>query len=348
MADAAVVAPSSHAEQGLGPLRDLLTSDAVNEVVINPDGRVWVERADAPHMAPWEGVIPAARLRTLGVHLAGEARNQLGPKHPIVSGRIRVFGQSMRVQVIVPPAIEEGVSVSIRKYVTRILDVDEVGFVEGRQVDVEGERRERLAEMAELAGSGALPELVRRAVDERLNILVSGGTSSGKTTLARAILAMAHRAERMVTIEDALELHLPHPNTVALTADRRAESGRSPTRLLESALRMRPNRLILGEIRGEEAFAFLEAINTGHPGSISTIHADSPVLALERMAMMVLRAGLNRKRRFLPIAGAVSGYWLGSCLGGGEAVTRPKAQGMRSSMAATGCPRATASRVAVR
>jgi type IV secretion system protein VirB11 len=294
--DAAAAIPASHAEQGLGPLRDLLTSDTVNEVVINADGRVWVERVDAPHMVAWDGSIPAARLRTLGGHLAGETRNALGPNHPIVSGRVRVFGQSMRVQVIVPPAIEEGVSVSIRKYVTRILDIEEVGFLEGRQVDVEVERRARLGELAALAAAGALAELTRRAVDERLNILVSGGTSSGKTTLARAILAMSDRAERMVTIEDALELHLPHPNTVALTADRRADSGRSPTRLLESALRMRPDRLILGEIRGEEAFAFLEAINTGHPGSISTIHADSPVLALERMAMMVLRAGLNLTR----------------------------------------------------
>ena len=100
----------------------------------------------------------------------------------------------------------------------------------------------------------------------------------------------------MVTIEDAPELHLPHPNTVGLVADRRADSERSPARLLESALRMRPDRLILGEIRGAEAFNFLEAINTGHPGSISTIHADSPQLALERMAMMVLRAGLDLSR----------------------------------------------------
>ena len=288
--------PASHAEQGLGPLRDLLTSDDVNEVVINPDGGVWVERVDALHMIPWEGRVPAARLKTLGGHLAGETRNQLGPQHPIVSGRVRVFGQSMRVQVIVPPAIEEGVSVSIRKYVSRILDVGEIGFVEGRQIDVEGERRARLAELAELVEAGALADLFRRAVDGRLNMLVSGGTSSGKTTLARAILAMSDPAERMVTIEDALELHLPHRNAVALTADRRPESGRSPTRLLESALRMRPDRLILGEIRGEEAFAFLEAINTGHPGSISTIHADSPLLALERMAMMVLRTGLNQTR----------------------------------------------------
>ena len=207
-----------------------------------------------------------------------------------------VFDQSMRVQIIVPPAIGDGISVSIRKYVSRVLDVAEVGFLDGQSIDVDGERRRRLEELRGLALAGDLQTLLRRAVDERLNMLVSGGTSSGKTTLARAILAMSDRDERMVTIEDAPELHLPHPNNVALIADRVDGSERSPARLLESTLRMRPDRLILGEIRGVEAFNFLEAINTGHPGSISTIYADSPKLALERMAMMVLRAGLNQTR----------------------------------------------------
>ena len=288
--------PRSHAEQGLGPLRGLLTSDEVNEVVINPDGGVWVEYAGVEHMQRWEGEIPEPRLKMLGNHLAGETKNQLGPKHPIVSGRVHLFGQSVRVQIIVPPAIEGGISVSIRKYVSRVLDVGEVGFLGGQSVDVDAERRKRLEELRGLALTGELQTLLRRAVDERLNMLVSGGTSSGKTTLARAILAMSDRNERMVTIEDAPELHLPHPNNVSLIADRRDGSERSPARLLENTLRMRPDRLILGEIRGVEAFNFLEAINTGHPGSISTIHADSPKLALERMAMMVLRAGLNQTR----------------------------------------------------
>ena len=289
-------APASYAEQGLAPLRPLLVSDDVNEVVINPDRSIWVERAGMGHMERWDGTIPSDRLKRLGAHLAGETKNHLGPNNPIVSGRVHVFGQSMRVQVIVPPAIEADVSVSIRKYVSRILDVDEVGFLMGKQVDVEDQRRDRLAQLRVLAETGDLPGLLRLAVGQRLNMLVSGGTSSGKTTLARAILSMADRRERMVTIEDAPELHLPHPNNVSLVADRRASSERSPARLLESALRMRPDRLILGEIRGSEAFNFLEAINTGHPGSISTIHADSPQLALERMAMMVLRAGLDLGR----------------------------------------------------
>ena len=291
-----MTAPATYSEQGLAPLRDLLVSEDVNEVVINPDMSVWVEHAGHATMQGCHVAIPSDRLKRLGTHLVGETGNQIGPDNPIVSGRVQVFGQSMRVQVIMPPAIEAGVSVSIRKYVSRILDIGEVSFLMGGQVDAEGQRRERLARLHALAEVGDLSNLLRLAVDQRLNMLVSGGTSSGKTTLARAIMAMADRGERIVTIEDAPELHLPHPNKVALVADRRTDSERSPDRLLECALRMRPDRLILGEIRGPEALNFLEAINTGHPGSISTIHADSPYLALERMAMMVLRAGLSLSR----------------------------------------------------
>jgi type IV secretion system protein VirB11 len=293
----ALLASSSHAEHDLRELRELLTAEDINEVVINPDGVVWAERADAEHMIRTGHHFPPGKVQQLSKHLAGETMNRLGPKHPIVSGSLRAFGQVLRVQIIVPPAVEEGASLSIRKYVSRILDVGEIGFLEGRQVSVEGERRARLAQLAQLAEAGELVELFQQAIDQRMNILVSGGTSSGKTTVARALLSLADRAERLVTIEDARELHLPHENNVALISERVADSERTPAKLLVAALRMRPDRLILGEMRGEEALAFLEAINTGHPGSISTIHADSPVLALERLVMMVLRVGTVQTRR---------------------------------------------------
>ena len=281
----ALLASSSHAEHDLRELRPLLVADDVNEVVINPDGVVWAERADAEHMVKTGHRFPPGKVLQLSKHLAGETKNVLGPKHPIVSGSLHAFGQVLRVQIVVPPAVEDGASLSIRKYVSRILDVGEIGFLEGRQVSVEGERRARLA------------ELFQQAIDQRMNILVSGGTSSGKTTVARALLSLANRSERLVTIEDARELHLPHENSVTLIAERAESSERTPAKLLVAALRMRPDRLILGEMRGEEALAFLEAINTGHPGSISTIHADSPVLALERLALMVMRVGNRQARR---------------------------------------------------
>ena len=292
----ALLVSASHAEHDLRELRELLTSEDVNEVVINPDGVVWAERTEAEHMVRTGHHFPPGKVLQLAKHLAGETANALSRKHPIVSGSLRAFGQVLRVQIIVPPAVEAGASLSIRKYVSRILDVGEIGFLEGRQVSVEGERRARLAELAKLAEAGQLAELFEQAIDQRMNILVSGGTSSGKTTVARALLSLTHRAERLVTIEDARELHLPHENSVALIAERGEASERTPAKLLVSALRMRPDRLILGEMRGEEALAFLEAINTGHPGSISTIHADSPVLALERLALMVMRAGARQTR----------------------------------------------------
>ena len=287
----------SHAEHDLRELRPLLVAEDVNEVVINPDGAVWSERADAEHMVRTGHHFPPGKVQQLSKHLAGETMNRLGPKHPIVSGSLHAFGQVLRVQIVVPPAVEEGASLSIRKYVSRILDVGEIGFLEGRQVSVEGLRRKRLAELAKLAEAGELAKLFQRAIDHRMNILVSGGTSSGKTTVARALLSLTDRAERLVTIEDARELHLPHENSVALISERVATSERTPAKLLMAALRMRPDRLILGEMRGEEALSFLEAINTGHPGSISTIHADSPVLAMERLALMVMRTGIGQSRR---------------------------------------------------
>jgi type IV secretion system protein VirB11 len=291
-----MTAPASYAESNLRPLAELLTADDVTEVAINPDGRVWVERSADAFMRAHDVALSPAAIRNLGSTLAGETGNALGERNPIVSGRVMVFGRSVRVQIVIPPAIEAGVSLSIRTYVARTIDVDELGVLGGASRDVEAERRERIAGVAALAEKGDAPGVLRRAVADRLNVLISGGTSSGKTTVARAMLALVPPEERIVTIEDAPELHPPHPNQVALVADRRPGSERSPAALLVSALRMRPDRLILGEMRGEEALGFLEAINTGHPGSISTIHADSPALALERLALMVMRTGLRLTR----------------------------------------------------
>lgn len=289
---------ASYAEQGLSSLRDLLTSDDVNEVVINPDGRIFVEYADAAHMREvTDTKMSEQEILSLGNNLAGEIGNAIGSEHPIVSGRVFVFGNDVRVQVVIPPAIESGVSLSIRKYISHVLQPADIQFVAGKLVDVEAERREQQEQILEFATNGDLPKLFQTAIDNRLNILISGGTSSGKTTIARALLAMVHSDERIITIEDAVELRPTHKNVVALVADRREGSDRNAGKLLESSLRMRPDRLILGEIRGAEAYNFLEAINTGHPGSITTIHADSPALALERMALMVMQTGVRLSRQ---------------------------------------------------
>ena len=125
---------NTHAEHELRDLRPLLTDPLVNEVVINPDGVVWFERADTEHMVRSEHQMPLPKLMQLSNHLAADSHNKLGPKHPLVSGSVEAFGQVLRVQVVVPPAVEAGASISIRKYVSRVLDVSEIGFLEGQRV----------------------------------------------------------------------------------------------------------------------------------------------------------------------------------------------------------------------
>ncbi|MET1416643.1 P-type DNA transfer ATPase VirB11 [Roseibium sp. HPY-6] len=291
-------AVSSYVESNLKALKSLLTSEDVNEIVINPDRAIFVEHSGSSYMEPVTDLsLTDDEIHSIGYNLAGETKNTLGEAQPIVSGRVRVFGHDVRVQVVIPPAIEAGVSISIRKFVNRVLSVDQIGFVAGKPIDVEKEREQEQQHLLEMAGKGQLAELLTQAIHKKLNILISGGTSSGKTTMARALLSLAQPEERIVTIEDAVELRPEHKNSVALVAERSRESNRTAARLLESSLRMRPDRLILGEIRGGEAYNFLEAINTGHPGSISTIHADSPALALERMALMVMQTGVPLTRQ---------------------------------------------------
>ncbi|SDO11137.1 P-type DNA transfer ATPase VirB11 [Ensifer sp. YR511] len=283
----------SYVEQYLSPLREYLVDDGINELSINPDGSIFVEAAGAEHMKQVYVTLSPHAIKRLGAQIAGETRNTLGALHPIVSGRVMVWGNPQRVQVVVEPAIEHGVSLSIRKYLTRTLNSNDISFVEGGQIRVEEARRERHRAIADLAEAGDLQKLFRQVIDEKFNILISGGTSSGKTTVARALLSMSDPCERIITIEDAQELNPPHKNLVGLIADRKDKSERSPSRLLESCLRMRPDRIIVGEIRGVEAYDFLEAINTGHPGAITTIHADSPDLAFDRLALMVMRSGVQ-------------------------------------------------------
>jgi type IV secretion system protein VirB11 len=285
----------SYVEQYLDPLKGYLTDDKINELVINPDGSIFIEEAGAAKMRQIDMTLPPHAIKRLGAQLAGETKNTLGALHPIVSGRVNVWGNPQRVQVVIEPALESGVSLSIRKYLTHALQLKEINFVEGAQVRVAEERRARHQAIADMANAGDLKGLFRQAIDEKFNILISGGTSSGKTTVARALLGMTDREERIITIEDAQELFPPHKNQVGLIANRKEKSERSPSKLLESCLRMRPDRIIVGEIRGVEAYDFLEAINTGHPGAITTIHADSPELAFDRLALMVMRAGVQMR-----------------------------------------------------
>ena len=154
------------------------------------------------------------------------------------------------------------------------------------------------AELRRRLDDGDVLGFLRDAVRLRRNILISGGTSSGKTTFLNALLKEISPTERIITIEDTPEVSLDRPNAVGLVAVRgdTGEANVTTEDLLQAALRMRPDRLLLGEIRGAEAFSFLRALNTGHPGSISTIHADSPRGAIEQLALLALQARVNLGR----------------------------------------------------
>ena len=153
--------------------------------------------------------------------------------------------------------------------------------------------------LRELLNAGAVKEFIKQAVLAKKNIIISGGTSTGKTTFLNATLKVIPPTERIITCEDAREIMIPHiPNRVHLLASKGGQ-GRAKIDmqdLLEASLRLRPDRLMLGELRGKEAFSFMRAVNTGHPGSISTLHADTPELAMEQLVLMIMQAGLGISR----------------------------------------------------
>ncbi|SFE87727.1 ATPase, T2SS/T4P/T4SS family [Roseivivax sediminis] len=278
----------------LAPLQEYLADPNMVEVAINPDGRVWVERQGDSHM---EEVEPP-RFRPnhaadLAKSIASDVDVPLSAKKPIVSGKIELAGDPLRAQVVAHPVIEGEPSITFRRYSQSKLAIENIGLLHDGLVDLDQRRRERAKAVRELTGEGKVSEAMQLCIEDRLNVVVSGGTSTGKTTFARALLDMVDPRERIVTIEDAFELFPSHANTVSMKSERIPGSEKSPAKLLESSLRMRPDRIIVGELRGGEATTFLEAINTGHGGSFTTIHADTALKAIDRLAMMVLGTGLN-------------------------------------------------------
>lgn len=278
----------------LAPLEPLLEDAGVVEIAINPDGWVWVEHQGAAHMTAETDIQFAPRqAEDLANAIASDVSVPLSTKRPVVSGKIEVAGHPIRAQVVAPPIVEGAPSITFRRYGRAKLVVKDVGLLHGTLVDLDQRRRERAQQVRDLTAAGRVSEAMKLCIEDRLNIVISGGTSTGKTTFARALLDLVDPAERIVTIEDAFELFPSQANTVSMKSDRTSGSERSPARLLEASLRMRPDRIILGELRGGEATTFLEAINTGHGGSFTTIHADTALKAIDRLAMMVLRTGLN-------------------------------------------------------
>ena len=267
-----VVTQLVHDIRGLGPIEPLLLDTRISDILINGMNSIYVERRG--RLEPVEiRFRDAEHLLHIAQRIAGWVGRRVDESSPMVDARLP---DGSRVNIIIPPLAIDGAAISIRRFTMRGIGLPEMA-----------ERR---------AMSSAMAELFRIGVKARLNILVSGGTGSGKTTFMNALSREIPHSERLVTIEDAAELQLQQPHVVRLeTRTMSAEgTGRVTMRdLLVNTLRMRPDRIIVGEVRGEEATEMLQAMNTGHPGSMCTLHANSPRDALTRLENMLMMAGTD-------------------------------------------------------
>ena len=262
--------------------------DDVIEICINPDGACWGEFQGDHFMRPLSQSLTLTELRDLGNQIASDANTTMSKDRPIVSVSITYRDRPIRAQVITPPAVISGMSVSLRFFSTLPLKDIELTYLYGRERKLEELRQEKNRELRAVVAGGAITDALRFSVENKLNMIVAGGTSTGKTVAARKILSYVDDAERIVTIEEAAELLPRQPNAVTLIANRDSPLQTADV-LLTATLRMRPDRIILGEVRGKEAMTFLEAINTGHGGSMTTLHAETPQLAVQRLAIAALK-----------------------------------------------------------
>lgn len=287
-------------DRALDRLRPYLTDDSVSEISINRPGEVFIERLGSLAMQRIdEPTLTSDWIRTLSERVAGSTDQVVNEEYPILSASLP---GGERFQCVLPPAAPEGGAISIRRQVIHDIGL-EIYQRRGAFRDTRIGRdlalspgEETLARM--MNENIDVMEFLRTAVRSRVSIAVSGGTSTGKTTFLNALMKEIPEEERIISIEDTRELKPATTNMVTLLASK-GDQGRAkvtPQQLLEASLRMRPDRLMLGELRGGEAFAFLQAINTGHPGSLTTVHANSARSAYDRLALMVMQSGVALKK----------------------------------------------------
>ena len=255
---------------GLGPIEPLLKDPTVTDILINTHKQVYVERFGqlVPTAARFKD--DAHLLRIINKIVSAVGR-RVDESQPMVDARLL---DGSRVNVAIKPVAVDGALVSIRKFSKQPYSMD-------RLVDIDTLRPQ-------------MANLLKAAVAARITILVSGGTGSGKTTMLNALSTFISEKERLITIEDAAELQLQQPHVGRMETRPPSIEGKGEIRqreLVKNALRMRPDRIIVGEVRGEEAFDMLQAMNTGHEGSMTTIHANTPRDALSRLEQMVGMAG---------------------------------------------------------
>nr|WP_250811990.1 P-type DNA transfer ATPase VirB11 [Neorhizobium tomejilense] len=280
--------------RALSPLAAFLDDRQVVEISVNRPGEVFVERLGSAHMEHHViAELTAAEIEHIGERAAAASNQFISRINPLLSAALP---SGERIQIVLPPAAPDGGSISIRKQVISdftLAQYRDNGAFDRVAITVDG-LSETEVKLTELLEADRIHDFIETAVCERVSMLISGGTSTGKTTFLNACLKSIDERERILTLEDTRELFPPQRNRVHLLASRGDQGSAQVTiqSLLEASLRMRPDRLFVGEIRGSEAFAFLRAINTGHPGSMSTVHADTPMGAYEQLAMMMMQAGM--------------------------------------------------------
>src|SRR6267142_1269654 len=261
---------------GLGPLEPLIADETVTDIMVNGPKQVYVERRGKLELTDVQ-FRDDQHLMTVATKIVTRVGRRIDEARPLVDARLP---DGSRVNIIIPPLALDGASVSIRKFSKKSITLDTMAA--GGSI------------------SPAMATVLKIAARCRLNILISGGTGSGKTTLLNALSRMIDGVERTVTIEDAAELQLQQPHVVRLetrTANLEGTGEITMRDLLKNALRMRPDRIIIGECRGEEALDMLQAMNTGHDGSMSTVHANTPREALTRLENMIGMSGINLPSR---------------------------------------------------
>ncbi|PIW27093.1 MAG: flagellar protein FlaI [Rhodospirillales bacterium CG15_BIG_FIL_POST_REV_8_21_14_020_66_15] len=272
---------------GLGPLEPLLADERVTDIMVNGPDQVYVERGGRLELAEVR-FRDNAHVLNVAQRIVSAIGRRVDETSPLCDARL---ADGSRVNVIIPPLAIDGPSISIRKFAKQKITMEKM------------EQQNNL--------SPAMATVLRIAGRSRLNIIISGGTGSGKTTLLNALSRMIDPGERIVTIEDAAELQLQQPHVVRLEtrpANLEGEGEITQRDLVKNCLRMRPDRIILGEIRAGEALDMLQAMNTGHDGSLCTIHANRPREALTRLENMVAMAGVKLPNEAVraQIAGAVN------------------------------------------
>jgi pilus assembly protein CpaF len=257
---------------GLGPLEPLLQDRTINDILVNSHKEVYVERAGVLERTNVSFKDDAHLMHIIDKIVTGVGR-RVDESSPMVDARL---ADGSRVNVIIPPLAIDGPVLSIRRFGTVPLEAEDL--------------------VANKSLTPQMLELLKGAVGARINIVISGGTGAGKTTLLNVLSSFISEKERIVTIEDSAELQMKQEHVVRLECRPPNVEGKGAVRqreLMINALRMRPDRIVMGEVRGEEALDMLQAMNTGHDGSITTVHANSPRDAIARMETMALMANLN-------------------------------------------------------